>query len=119
MYTKDRNSAGTDEKVTNWTNWRIERWRIIQILLYKIRHKTTRRRLRTKSCYAAYFSIHKDNLESLDHLFPLENHPELSCLLVWFRLFLVFVEECARCFSCFHLCYYRGCMLILYDVLHV
>jgi len=25
MYTKDRDSAGTDEKVTNW---RIRRWRI-------------------------------------------------------------------------------------------
>jgi len=23
MYTKDRNSAGIDEKVTNWANWRI------------------------------------------------------------------------------------------------
>jgi len=25
MYTKDRNSAGTDEKVTNEANWRIRR----------------------------------------------------------------------------------------------
>jgi len=31
MYTKDRNSAGTDEKVTKC---RIKRWRIRQILLY-------------------------------------------------------------------------------------
>jgi len=31
MYTKDRNSAGTDEKVANW---RIKRWRIRQIRLY-------------------------------------------------------------------------------------
>jgi len=31
MYTKDRDTAGTDEKVTNW--W-IKRWRIRQILLY-------------------------------------------------------------------------------------
>jgi len=37
MYTKDWVSAGTDEKVTNWANWRIKRWRIrqiLQILLY-------------------------------------------------------------------------------------
>jgi len=29
MYTKDRNSAGTDEKITNQANWRIKR-----VLLY-------------------------------------------------------------------------------------
>jgi len=34
MYTKDWNSAGTDENVMNWANWRIERWRIRQILQY-------------------------------------------------------------------------------------
>jgi len=34
MYTKDRNIAGTDKKVTNWANWRIKPWRIRQILLY-------------------------------------------------------------------------------------
>jgi len=34
MYTKDRNSDGTDEKVTNWANWQIEQWWIRQILLY-------------------------------------------------------------------------------------
>jgi len=34
MYTKDRSFAETDEKVTNWANWRIKRWRIRQILLY-------------------------------------------------------------------------------------
>jgi len=33
MYTKDRDSAGTDEKVTNWANWR---WRIRRVLLYWI-----------------------------------------------------------------------------------
>jgi len=33
MYTKDRDSAGTDDKVTNWANWRIKRWRIRQVLL--------------------------------------------------------------------------------------
>jgi len=32
MYTKDKDSAGTVEKVTNW---RIKRWRIRQILLYQ------------------------------------------------------------------------------------
>jgi len=31
MYTKDRHSAGTDEKVRNW---RIKRWQLRQILLY-------------------------------------------------------------------------------------
>ena len=30
MYTKDRNFAGTDEKVTNQANWRIARWWIRQ-----------------------------------------------------------------------------------------
>jgi len=34
MYTKDRNSAGTDEKVTNSANWRIRRWRIRRVILY-------------------------------------------------------------------------------------
>jgi len=33
MYTKDRNSAGTNEKVMDWANWQIKRWRIRQILL--------------------------------------------------------------------------------------
>jgi len=33
MYTKDRDSAGTDEKVTNKENWRIKRWWIRRILL--------------------------------------------------------------------------------------
>jgi len=36
MYTKDGNSARTDKKVTNWSNWRIKRWRIRLILLYFI-----------------------------------------------------------------------------------
>jgi len=34
MYTKYRDSAEIDEKVTNWANWRIQQWRIRQILLY-------------------------------------------------------------------------------------
>ena len=34
MYTKNRDSAGTDEKVTNSANWRIKRWRIRRVLLY-------------------------------------------------------------------------------------
>jgi len=34
MYTEDKNSAGTDEKVINWANWWIKRWWIRQILLY-------------------------------------------------------------------------------------
>jgi len=33
MHTKDRNSAGTDEKVTSKANWRIKRWRIRRVLL--------------------------------------------------------------------------------------
>jgi len=33
MYTKDRDSAGTDKKVTNQVNWQIKRWRIRPVLL--------------------------------------------------------------------------------------
>jgi len=34
MYTKDRDSAGADEKVMNEANWRIRRWQIGRVLLY-------------------------------------------------------------------------------------
>jgi len=34
MYTKGRNSARTNKKVTNWANWSIKWWWIRQILLH-------------------------------------------------------------------------------------
>jgi len=33
MYIKDKDSAGTDKKVTNYAKWRIKRWRIRRVLL--------------------------------------------------------------------------------------
>jgi len=34
MCTKDSDSVGTDERVTDWANWWIKRWWIRQVLLY-------------------------------------------------------------------------------------
>jgi len=59
MYTKDRNSAETDEKVMNYTNWRIKRWRIRRVLLYFYPLHSRRALLLLRIHKFSIFKIHR------------------------------------------------------------
>jgi len=67
MHIRKNNEFGTDEKVTNWVNWQIKRWRIWQILLYnhvRIYHRTV-----GKNCwFPTYTYQHACNLNTTKEL---------------------------------------------------